>query len=39
LPDAVVLKGAEVRIGELVVHCRLFDSAFEAICVQIVDRA
>jgi hypothetical protein len=33
----VVLKGAEVRIGELVVHCRLFHSAFEAICVQVVD--
>jgi hypothetical protein len=39
LPDAVVLKGAEVRIGELVVHCRLVHSAFEAIYAQVVDRA
>lgn len=39
LPDAVVLKGAEVRLGDLVVHCRLVHSAFEAIYVQVVDRA
>jgi hypothetical protein len=37
--DDSVLKGAEVRIGELVVHCRLFHSAFEAIYVQVVGRA
>jgi hypothetical protein len=28
LADAVVLKGAEMRIGELVVYYRLFHSAF-----------